>query len=366
MGGFGLTAISTFFGVVLRWFCGVVAVFCGAFVVGLVYQRIGLARDARRFPPLGRLVDIGGVRLHADVIGKVGDSSPPVVFEAGIAATSLSWGLVQNEIAKSTQTISYDRAGLGWSDASSRPRDLWQLVEELRSTLDRCSVPSPRVLVAHSFGGLIVVAYALRYPQELAGLVLVDPIGAGEWSNPTPLARSILRRGIFLARCGELLAKLGVVRFALNLLSSGGRTAPKLIARATSGRGGAAFTERMVGQIRKLPPELWPAIQSHWCDPKCFRSMARQMAALPECAAAVEKELASTGGQGIAVPFILLSAGDASAAQRAAQERMVQHSARGRIETVEDSGHWIQLDRPEVVVSAIRAMGAPQEYERAP
>jgi pimeloyl-ACP methyl ester carboxylesterase len=359
MGGFGLTATAAFFSVVLRWFCGAVAVFCGAFAVGLVYQRIGLAKDAHRFPPPGGLVDIGGVRMHADVIGKVGDSSPPVVFEAGIAATSLSWRLVQNEIAKSTQTISYDRAGLGWSGASPRLRNLWQLVEELRSILDRCSVPTPRVLVAHSFGGLIAVAYALRYPQELAGMVLVDPIGVDEWSNPTPLARSMLGRGIFLARCGEVLSKFGLVRFALNLLSGGGRRAPKLIARATSGRGGAAFTERMVGQVRKLPPEMWPMIQSHWCDPKCFRAMARQLAALPECAAAVEAKMASTGGQGIAVPFILLSAGDASAAQRAAQERMVKYSARGRIEIVEDSGHWIQLDRPDIVIAAIKAMVPP-------
>jgi pimeloyl-ACP methyl ester carboxylesterase len=112
----------------------------------------------------------------------------------------------------------------------------------------------------------------------------------------------------------------------------------------------------MVGQIRKLPPELWPMIQSHWCDPKCFHAMARQLAALPECAAAIEQEMGSTGGQGIAVPFILLSAGDASAAQRAAQDRLVKHSARGRIEIVEDSGHWIQLDRPEVVIAATKAM----------
>jgi len=358
MGGFGLTAIpvlSPCFYRVLTVFLPCLAVLASCLAVGVVYQRLGLARDARRFPPPGRTVDIGGVRLHADVIGKIGESTPPVVLEAGIAATSLSWRLVQDEIAKSTQTISYDRAGLGWSDASLYPRGIWQLVEELRSMLDRCSVPSPRVLVAHSFGGLIAVAYALRYPQELAGMVLVDPIGADEWSNPTPHARSMLNRGIFLARCGEALAKLGVVRFALNRLSSGGRTAPKLIARATSGRGGTAFAERMVGQIRKLPPEVWPMIQSHWCDPKCFRAMARQLAALPECAAAVEKEMALKGGR-IATPFILLSAGDASAAQRAAQERLAEQSARGRIEIVEDSGHWIQLDRPNVVVDSIHKM----------
>jgi len=63
--------------------------------------------------------------------------------------------------------------------------------------LDRCSVPSPRVLVAHSFGGLIAVAYALRYPRELAGMVLVDPIGIEEWSKPAPLARSMLAAGFF-------------------------------------------------------------------------------------------------------------------------------------------------------------------------
>jgi pimeloyl-ACP methyl ester carboxylesterase len=354
MGGFRLIATSGFFTAVAWCFCGVVVVFCGAFVVGLVYQRIGLARDARRFAPPGRMIDIGGVRLHADVIGKIGASTPPVVFEAGIAATSLSWRLVQNEVAKFTQTISYDRAGLGWSDAGLHPRGIWQLVEELRSMLDRCRIPTPRLLVAHSFGGLIAVAYALRYPQELAGMVLVDSIGSGEWADAAPHALSMLQRGIFLARCGEVLAKVGVVRFALNRLSSGGRRAPKLIARATSGRGGAAFTERMVGQIRKLPPELWPMIQSHWCDPKCFRAMSRQLAALPECAAAVEKEMKS--GRGIETPFILLSAGDASAAQRAAQERMVEHSTRGRIEIVEDSGHWIQLDRPDVVADAIHKM----------
>lgn len=362
--------------VFIAFFC-VFAAFFGVFLAGLVYQRLGLAKDARRFPPPGRLVDIGGAqlagdkiarptKLHADVIGKIGASAPPVIFEAGIAATSLSWRLIQSEIAKTTQTLSYDRAGLGWSDASPHPPSLWQLVEELRAMLDRCSVPTPRVLVAHSFGGLIAVAYAVRYPQELAGMVLVDPIGAEEWSDPAPHARSMLRRGIFLARCGEVLARLGVVRFALNRLSSGGRTVPKLIARASSGRGGTAFMERMVGQIRKLPPDVWPMIQSHWCDPKCFRAMARQLAALPESAATLEKEmmLEGTALKGatfgdtplIETPFLLLSAGDASAPQRAAQERLVGRSARGRIEIVEDSGHWIQLDRPDVVLAAIRTM----------
>jgi pimeloyl-ACP methyl ester carboxylesterase len=334
-----------------------VPLFLIANLIGILYQQIGLARDARRFPASGRLIDIGGAKLHADIAGagqyprpchaEHSEGSPPVVLEAGIAATSLSWCLIQSEIAKTNQTIAYDRAGLGWSETINEPRDLRRLVEELRALLDRASIPKPRILVAHSFGGLIALAYASRHPQELAGLVLVDPVGIEEWANPSPRSRATLTRAIFLAKCGHVLAHLGVVRFALSLLSSGARTAPKLIARATSGRGGAAFAERIVGQIRKLPPEVWPVIQSHWCDPKCFRSMARQLAMLPECAAEF------LTAPPIQTPFILLSAGDASPAQRASHERLIANSRHGTLQLVADSGHWIQLDRPDAVLAAI-------------
>jgi pimeloyl-ACP methyl ester carboxylesterase len=358
VGGFGLT-------VAIVLLCAILALP----LIGILYQQIGLARDARRFPAPGKLVDVGGAQLHADIAGagqspqpchpERSERFPPVVFEAGIGATSLSWRLIQAEVAKTSQTIAYDRAGLGWSDTISKPRDLWHLVEELRAMLNRANIPRPRILVAHSFGGLIALAYASRYPQELAGMVLVDPVGVEEWANPSPRTRATLARGIFFAKCGYILAHLGIVRFALSLLSGGARTAPKLIARATSGRGGAAFTERMVGQIRKLPPEVWPVVQSHWCDPKCFRSMARQLAMLPACAAEFLK------APPIETPFILLSAGDASPAQRASHEHLVASSTRGQIQIVADSGHWIQLDRPDTVLAAIATI-AEKDYRESP
>jgi pimeloyl-ACP methyl ester carboxylesterase len=359
MGGFGLTIFSTIL-------AGMVLVSAVILVAGFFYQWVGRARDARLFPPPGRLIDIGGTRLHADVAGDTTDgtndgSAPPVVFEAGIAASSLSWRLIQPEIAKFTQTVSYDRVGLGWSDAlnnatraaSVGSRDIWRLVDELRALLDRLEIAKPRVLVAHSFGGLIATAYAARYPDELAGLILVDPVGVEEWADPTPHSRFILRRAILLSRCGQGLAKIGVVRFALNLLVGGATSGPKLIARAASGRGGLAFTERMVGQIRKLPPEVWPMIQSHWTDPKCFDSMARQLAALPENAAAV---LNKSGM--IETPLIVLSAADASDTQRESHRRLIARAPLGRLEIVHDTGHWIMLDRPEVVIQAIKEMAA--------
>jgi pimeloyl-ACP methyl ester carboxylesterase len=315
----------------------------GVFVLaGLVFQAVGLARDRKRFPPPGRMVDAGGARLHVDCEG---EGHVVVVFEAGIAATSLSWKLVQPQVAKFARTVSYDRAGLGWSDASSKPRMVTELVEELRCGL--ADVGGPRVVVAHSFGGLIAMAYASRYPAEVAGLVLVDPVGVAEWASPTEAHQRMLRRGIFLSRCGAVLAGLGVVRLALDLLACGARRGPQLIARASSGRSGAAFTERMVGEIRKLPREVWPMIQAHWCDPKCFDTMGRYLKALPENAAGVLDSK-------IGAPVIVLSAGNASAGQRGDHERIARESAQGRMEIVEGCGHWVQLDRPEVVVRAVR------------
>jgi pimeloyl-ACP methyl ester carboxylesterase len=325
-------------------------------LAGAIYQRAGRASDARRFPPLGRLIDIGSANLHVYTIPeyRAGEGSPPVVFEAGIAATSLSWQLVQPEIAKFTQTASYDRAGLGWSSASLQPRTLWNVADELRTLMDRAGISRPRILAAHSYGALVAIAYAVRHPSEIAGLVLVDPVASREWGEPSESHRRTLRRGILLSRRGALLARLGVVRLALSLLVAGSQRLPKLIARASSGRG-AVITDQMVGQVRKLPAELWPMIQSHWCDPKCFEEMAGYLEALPQSAAAVTQELARTDALRD-VPLSVLSAANASPIQRAEHETLARRSSRSHIEVVPDSGHWIQVDRPDAVIRAIREM----------
>lgn len=342
----------------------IVAMCAVVLLAGWLYQWLGQARDVRRFPPPGRLVNAGGAHLHAHVTGHIhGAGTPPVIFEAGIAASSLSWRLIEPEVAKFTQAVTYDRAGLGWSEASNDSagggRDVWRLVEELRAVLDRLEIIKPRVLVAHSFGGLIATAYAARYPEELAGIVLVDPVGAEEWANPSALNARMLKRAMLLSRLGEGLARLGVVRFALNRLMGGARVTPQFIARATSGRSGQAFIDRMVGQIRKLPPEVWPMIQCHWTDPKCFRLLRRQLAALPGSAASVLREAAQ-----LDTPVMVLSAADASVAQRKAQQRLVESAPHGSLKIVEGAGHWIMLDRPDVVVAAIREMAAANPSNR--
>ncbi|HLW75330.1 MAG TPA: alpha/beta fold hydrolase, partial [Bryobacteraceae bacterium] len=107
------------------------------------------------------------------------------------------------------------------------------------------------------------------------------------------------------------------------------------------------------GQVRKLPQDAWPMVQAHWSDPKCFQAIAEQLRALPSCARCLQEN----SGR-IETPLILLSAGDASAMQRAEHEKIVANAVHGRLEVVESSGHWVQLDRPDAVLDAIAKMMA--------
>src|ERR1700675_964882 len=97
-----------------------------------------------RYPPPGRMLDVGGRRLH---VYETGQGSPTVLLEAGIAATSLSWRRVQTEIAKFARVASYDRAGLGWSDAASTPLTLGRLVDDLHALLEIAQLPPPYIMV---------------------------------------------------------------------------------------------------------------------------------------------------------------------------------------------------------------------------
>ena len=139
--------------------------------------------------PIGQLVDVGGYRLH---LACRGDGGPTVVMEAAIGETGLLWSLVQPAIAKTTRACVYDRAGLGWSDPSPRPRTAAVMVEELHALLGTAEVPGPYVLVGHSLGGLLVRLYAVRHPQEVAGLVLVDSAHEDQYRRAPREIRELL------------------------------------------------------------------------------------------------------------------------------------------------------------------------------
>jgi pimeloyl-ACP methyl ester carboxylesterase len=158
----------------------------------------------------------------------------------------------------------------------------------------------------------------------------------------------MLQGGVAFSRIGALLARLGVVRFCLARLSTGSTRFPRLVAQSF-GREAAGVLGRLVGEVRKLPPEVWPWAQAHWSQSRCFAALADYLAALPESAVQ-----AAAAGTLKALPIIVLSAGDAS------EERLAEHRALARLSPLGEhriarfSGHWIQLDQPELVVRAVQ------------
>ena len=292
-----------------------------------------------KIAPPGRMVDVGGRALHVHATGTGG---PVVVLEAGIAASSVSWSLVQEKLTPLTTVVSYDRAGFGWSDAGPvcTARDA---ALDLILMLACAGYPGPYVLVGHSYGGLIVRICQQEFPELVAGLVLVDPVVRGEWREMSEEKRRILQRGAMLSRRGALLARLGIVRIALTLLRSGSKRIPKLMARVSAGNG-ASVTDRLVGEVRKMPKEHWPAIAWHWSRERSFSAMAGNLESLP----ASVRQLDSGRSLGD-LPVVVLSAGK-EVREHAADARL---SSRWEALVVKDSGHWIQLDASNVVVAAI-------------
>jgi pimeloyl-ACP methyl ester carboxylesterase len=318
--------------------------FSGLILAGIAYEAAEAQRDKRRMPAPGKRFDIGCAVLH---LHELGQGCPAVILESGIAASSINWTLVQQRLAQSVRVCSYDRAGFGWSGPCKTPRTVEQMISELDVLLSRAAIPPPYILVGHSFGGLLVRAFAHRNPEKVSGLVLVDPVPVEFWASCPESEIRRLQKGTALSKRGALLARFGVVRFALAAFAAGRRSFPKAIARATAGRG-TTVIDRIVGEMRRLPREMWPIIMSQWSRPQCFDSMAKHLAALPASARAALNMPVPPN-----IPITILSAATATPQEVAERERWVQASTHGRHIQVPDSGHWLQLQYPDAVVNAV-------------
>jgi len=320
-----------------------IAIVALALGAGVLYQFVGMRASARLYPPPGTTIEVEGQRLH---VVCAGDGRPAVVFESGIAASSLSWSGVLRDVAGFTQACAYDRAGLGWSDPVRSRRTLARMLRELEGVVAHAGGGVPAVLVGHSFGAFLVCAYAAARPADVAGLVLLDP--PSEWHEISRQQARLLRGGVQLSRVGGLLARLGVVRASLSLLTGGAPGVPRRFAHLF-GPTAARTLERLVGEVRKLPPEVHPLVQMIWCQPKCFRAMAEHLAALEETAAAVGRITSLEN-----VPLAIISSADQPADVMAKHSALAGLSARGRHVVASSAGHWIQFDEPDLVVAAIR------------
>lgn len=179
-------------------------------IAGLLFELVAGAIDARRFPPPGQLVDVGAGRLHIDCSG---ESGPVVLLDAGGGDSSLSWSEVQARLSRHARVCSYDRAGLGWSDAIAGAHTSLDHVSYLERLLDESRLEGPYVLVGHSFGGLNAQLFASRNPGRVAGLVLVDSAHPGLFER-MPELKGLQQDFI---RSVRVLAWFGVPRLAFAL-----------------------------------------------------------------------------------------------------------------------------------------------------
>jgi pimeloyl-ACP methyl ester carboxylesterase len=310
-----------------------------------LFQFWASRRDAHLFPPPGRMIDIGGRRLHVKVEGH---GLPTVVFEAGISASSVNWVGIQPQVAEFTTTCSYDRAGLAWSDLPRGSFDAGRMVADLAAMLDQLNLPAPYVLVGHSFGGLLVRIFAERYPAKVAGLVLIDPVLACTWQHPGATNASVKRRAIRIARGAAWCARFGLVR-----LVTMPAVVQSVIVPLFGGHGESAegVVDRLQTELVKLPPAMIPVFRSHWCRPKNYQAMVHHLGAL-------ESSFAEVRNQALDCPLIVLSAGTTSPEGLAEHRAIAATSSRGEHIVAQHSGHWIQFDEPQLVIDAIRRVGS--------
>jgi pimeloyl-ACP methyl ester carboxylesterase len=312
-------------------------------LAGASYQLIGQAADARRFPQQGRSVVLGasfpGLALNINCTGQGG---PTVVLDTGAGVPSVGWDLVQPEIAKFIRVCSYDRAGYGWSGAGPLPRTSLEITKELHALLVAAGEKPPYILVGHSFGGFNIRVYSHEYPNDVAGMVLVDPSDEDQRSLMTP-AMIAFENQSFNPLAATLLIRFGLARLGTRL----GQTPPYNMSQKT-------FEEL---RYLRLQPKYVDSIVSE------------NLTLFPEDA----DEVRSAGTLGDK-PLIMLTAGEMDAptggmptgvSQRdldnyrdghikQAQRRAAALSTRGRQVLVPDSHHMIPYERPDTIVSAVR------------
>ncbi|GAA2111900.1 hypothetical protein GCM10009841_35010 [Microlunatus panaciterrae] len=191
-----------------RWMVYPVLAVLAISSVGGGYETVHEALDARAYPMPGQLIDVGGHRLHLHCTGS---GSPTVVLEPGGGASSSDLGWIAPAVARDTRVCVYDRAGRGWSDATNGSQDGVHIAADLHTLLDRAHVPGPYVLAGHSFGGLYVLNFAAQFPDQVAGLVLLDSTAPkpGPAVPPDPKSYDGIGRGSALI---SSLAHIGVGR----------------------------------------------------------------------------------------------------------------------------------------------------------
>ena len=311
------------------------------------------ARLAAKYPAPGKLVDVGGYRLHINCQGQGG---PTVVMESGNGDFSLSWARVQCEVAGFTRVCTYDRAGLGWSERSPQPRTAHNLVEDLHTLLARSGVELPYVLVGHSLGGPLVRLYAHEHPDQVAGMVLVDAAHEEEFLRAPEAIKRLQPKSVKMMN--------GILRLMQAAIATGVfALAPRL------------YPRQALSTVPEEARETYRGVTS--ADAKCVATIREEYSTYEDHFAAVRAAHITSLGD---IPLIVLSQGKTQQIPGLSAEvsrefeqigqqmhvELAAQSSRGKRIVAEQSGHYIHIDQPELVIEAIREVVEAARREQQP
>jgi pimeloyl-ACP methyl ester carboxylesterase len=288
-----------------RWLLYPVIAVLALAAVGGGYETLGAAADAKAYPMPGQLIDVGGHRLHLSCAGA---GTPTVVLEPGAGEMSSNLGWITPAVARDTRVCVYDRAGRGWSEPASTAQDGAQIATDLHTLLQRGHVRGPYVLAGHSFGGLYVLTFAARYPDEVAGMVLVDSTAPASAANPGTPSPGHGGSSNGMGRVSALVsaaARLGLAR---------------LYARSAFG---------------SLPPRSRDEVRASVATPSTLRSTIDEY-----LQATASTEQAAALGDFVDKPLIVLTAGSGhDAAWSAAQNRLARLSTNSVHRIIDGATH---------------------------
>lgn len=304
--------------------------------VGAIYQALATSCDRKRFLLPGKVVQINDKNWHYQIMG---EGHPTVIVESGAGGTHLDWQLVQPEVAKFTRILTYDRAGYGWSDSSLEPRTAEQVVGELRQLLREVELQPPYVLVGMSLGGLSTRLFAYHYPEEVAGMVLVD-VAHERMYEDTPVEWVELNKRLegLLIHIVPMMGRIGLLRLLVTFDA----------------------LPMAAGLFQKFPPSLRSLAKALYSQTQFGETFAQESAAVSVSMNQIEQTRQTKLFPDI--PLIVLSAGkpDFDITQEVVEKLQALHAdlAKDSLQGVHiiahESGHAIQLDKPEVVIDAIR------------
>ncbi len=320
----------------MLWLVVPLGILIGVVGFGATYQALATSRDRRKFLSTGKVVQVNGKNWHYQIMG---EGHPTVIVDSGTGGTYLDWQLVQPEVAKFTRILTYDRAGYGWSDLSSEPRTAEQVVGELRQLLREVEIEPPYILVGMSLGGLFSRLFAYHYPEEVAGMVLVD-VAHERMYEDTPAEWVELNKRLegLLIHVVPIIGRIGLLRLLVAFDS----------------------LPMAAGLFQKFPPSVRPIAKAVYSQTQFGKTFAQESAAVSISMNQVEQARQIKTFPDI--PLIVLSAGkpEFDITQEVLEKLQELHadlanqSPQGVHIVAHESGHAIQLDKPELVIDAIR------------